>query len=79
MTARAVRSKRNRLANRRPLTPGKAEGARVLPLLVVKADGTLVPVERARAAPGLNQPGEVDDFFRRRPLMVGGRGHDVSA
>jgi hypothetical protein len=45
MTVRTARNKRSRLANRRRLAAARpAEGA--LPLMIVKADGTLAPVLR---------------------------------
>jgi hypothetical protein len=47
MTVRVARTKRTRLANRRRLNAARPADPRVLPLMVVKADGTLAPVHRA--------------------------------
>jgi hypothetical protein len=53
MTVRTARSKRTRLANRRRLNAARPHEARLIPLMVVKPDGTYVqvprPVEPARS------------------------------
>ena len=46
MTVRTARSKRTRLANRRRLNAARPAEARLIPVMVVQADGTYVQVPR---------------------------------
>lgn len=47
MTVRTARSKRTRLANRRRLNAARPTENHVIPVMIVKPDGTYVAAQRA--------------------------------